>query len=103
VGSVYVYSSRHSSEEAARRDTLQRYIGPDRDLPARKIPIRSGHRPDFLEEQLHCGGSWPADSSSPSNLPPFVLVELSAKLIGGADASPTGRSMDIVAKRFKRP
>src|ERR1700744_1616924 len=45
-GIGYVYSSRHSTEEAARA-TLRRYIGPQHELEARKIPIRSGHRQTF--------------------------------------------------------
>jgi tryptophan halogenase len=46
-GTGYVYSSRHSSEEAAH-ETLMRYIGPQhKSLAVRKIPIRSGHREIF--------------------------------------------------------
>ena len=97
-GVGYVYSSRHSSEEAAR-ETLQRYIGPQhRDLPARKIPIRSGHRQTFWKNNciavgLAGGFLEPLESSA------IVLVELSAKLI--AEQLPANREiMDIVARRF---
>jgi tryptophan halogenase len=98
-GVGYVYSSRHSSEEAAR-ETLQRYIGPQhRGLPAaRKIPIRSGHRQTFWKNNciavgLAGGFLEPLESSA------IVLVELSAKLI--AEQVPANREiMDIVAKRF---
>lgn len=97
-GVGYVYSSRHSSEEAAR-ETLQRYIGPQyRDLPARKIPIRSGHRQSFWKNNcvavgLASGFLEPLESSA------IVLVELSAKLI--AEQLPANREiMDIVARRF---
>ena len=97
-GVGYVYSSRHSSEEAARQ-TLERYIGPlHRDLPVRKIPIRSGHRQTFWKNNciavgLAGGFLEPLESSA------IVLVELSAKLI--AEQMPANREiMDIVAKRF---
>ena len=97
-GVGYVYSSRHSSEEAAR-ETLQRYIGPQyRELPVRKIPIRSGHRQTFWKNNcvavgLAGGFLEPLESSA------IVLVELSAKLI--AEQMPANREvMDILAKRF---
>jgi tryptophan 7-halogenase len=97
-GIGYVYSSRHSSEEAAR-ETLQRYIGPQhRDVPVRKIPIRSGHREIFWKNNciavgLAGGFLEPLESSA------IVLVELSAKLL--AEQMPANREiMDIVAKRF---
>ncbi|MBV8805589.1 MAG: tryptophan 7-halogenase, partial [Sinobacteraceae bacterium] len=90
-------SSRHSSEEAAR-EALQRYIGPSPDLPARKIPIRSGHRQTFWKNNciavgLAGGFLEPLESSA------IVLVEISAKLL--AEQMPANREvMDIVAKRF---
>jgi tryptophan halogenase len=96
-GVGYVYSSRHSSEDAARA-TLRRYIGPKHELEARKIPIRSGHRQTFWKNNcvavgLAGGFLEPLESSA------IVLVELSAKLI--AEQMPANREvMDIVAKRF---
>ncbi len=97
-GVGYVYSSRHASEEAAR-DTLLRYIGPQRkDLPVRKIPIRSGHREIFWKNNcvamgLAQGFLEPLESSA------IVLVEISAKLL--AEQMPACREvMDIVARRF---
>ena len=97
-GVGYVYSDRHSSEEAAR-ETLLRYIGEKhRDLPVRKIPIRSGHRETFWKNNcisvgLAAGFLEPLESSA------IVLVELSAKLI--AEQFPANREvMDLVAKRF---
>lgn len=98
-GVGYVYSSRYSSEESAR-ETLKRYIGPAAgDLPpARKIPIRSGHREIFWKNNcvavgLAGGFLEPLESSA------IVLVELSAKLI--AEQMPANRDvMDIVARRF---
>ena len=97
-GVGYVYSSRHSSEEAARA-TLLRYIGPQhKDLPVRKIPIRAGHRETFWKRNcvamgLAGGFLEPLESSA------IVLVELSAKLL--AEQMPACREvMDIVARRF---
>lgn len=97
-GVGYVYSSRHTSEEAAR-ETLHKYIGPaGKDLSARKIPIRSGHRETFWKNNcvavgLAGGFLEPLESSA------IVLVELSAKLL--AEQMPANRHvMDIVAKRF---
>ncbi len=97
-GVGYVYSSRHSSEEAAR-ETLLRYIGAQhRELPVRKIPIRAGHRATFWKRNcvavgLASGFLEPLESSA------IVLVELSAKLL--AEQMPACREvMDIVAKRF---
>jgi tryptophan 7-halogenase len=97
-GVGYVYSGRHQSEEAAR-ETLLRYIGQQhKDLPVRKIPIRSGHRETFWKNNcvavgLASGFLEPLESSA------IVLVELSAKLI--AEQMPACREvMDIIAKRF---
>ena len=97
-GVGYVYSSRHSSEEAAR-ETLGRYIGAQHaNLSVRKIPIRSGHREIFWKNNciaigLAGGFLEPLESSA------IVLVEISAKLI--AETMPANREvMDIVAKRF---
>jgi tryptophan 7-halogenase len=97
-GVGYVYSSRHSGEEAAR-EALLRYIGLEhKDLPVRKIPIRSGHRATFWRNNclaigLAQGFLEPLESSA------IVLVEISAKLL--AEQMPACREvMDIVAKRF---
>jgi tryptophan halogenase len=97
-GIGYVYSSRHTTEEAARA-TLSRYIGPKHEhLSARKIPIRSGHRATFWKNNcvavgLAGGFLEPLESSA------IVLVELSAKLL--SEQMPACREvMDIVARRF---
>jgi len=98
-GVGYVYSDRHTSEEAAR-ETLLRYIGgaKHKDLPVRKIPIRSGHRETFWKNNciavgLAAGFLEPLESSA------IVLAELSAKLI--AEQFPANRDvMDLIAKRF---
>ncbi len=97
-GIGYVYSSRHSTEEAAH-ETLMRYIGPQhKDRPVRKIRIRSGHRETFWKNNcvavgLAAGFLEPLESSA------IVLNELSAKFI--AEQMPANREiMDIVAARF---
>ena len=96
-GIGYVYSSRHCSEEAAR-ETLRRYLGPNGDIQARKIPIRSGHREIFWKNNciavgLAGGFLEPLESSA------IVLAELSAKFL--AEQMPANREvMDIIARRF---
>jgi tryptophan 7-halogenase len=97
-GIGYVYSSRHASEEAAR-ETLLRYIGArHRDLPVRKIPIRSGHRETFWKNNCIAVGL-AAGFLEPLEASAIVLVELSAKLV--AEQLPACREvMDLIAKRF---
>ncbi len=97
-GIGYVYSSRHTSEEAAR-ETLLRYIGQRHAaLPVRKIPIRAGYRRSFWQGNcvavgLAAGFLEPLESSA------IVLVELSAKLL--AEQMPACREvMDLIARRF---
>jgi tryptophan 7-halogenase len=97
-GIGHVYSSRHTTDEAAH-ETLMRYIGPKhKDLSPRKIPIRTGYRETFWKNNcvavgLAAGFLEPLESSA------IVLVELSAKLI--AEQMPANREvMDIVAARF---
>src|ERR1700750_1233081 len=97
-GVGYVYSSRHTTEEAATEELL-RYIGPQaKGLTPRRIPIRGGYRETFWKNNsvavgLAAGFLEPLESSA------IVLVELSAKLI--AEQMPATREvMDIVAQRF---
>jgi tryptophan halogenase len=97
-GIGYVYSSRHSSDDAAR-ETLLQYIGSQHaNLPMRKIPIRPGHRETFWKNNcvavgLAAGFLEPLESSA------IVLIELSAKLI--AEQMPANRGvMDLIAARF---
>ena len=97
-GIGHVYSSRHTSDEAAERE-LRRYVGPAGDrLEARKITIRSGHRETFWKRNcvaigLAAGFLEPLEASA------IVLIELSAKLI--AEQLPACREvMDIIAARF---
>jgi tryptophan halogenase len=97
-GIGYVYSSQHTSEDAAHQ-TLMQYIGPtQQELRVRKIPIRPGYRETFWKNNcvavgLAAGFLEPLESSA------IVLVELSAKLI--SEQMPANREvMDIVAARF---
>lgn len=97
-GTGYVYSSSHTSDEAAERE-FRAYLGPAADkLNLRKIPIRAGHRETTWKRNcvavgLAAGFLEPLESSA------IVLIELSAKLI--AEQMPVNRAvMDVVAKRF---
>jgi flavin-dependent dehydrogenase len=97
-GVGYVYSSKYSSEEQARV-ILANYVGDKFDsLTVRKIPILSGHREKFWQNNcvavgLSAGFLEPLEASA------LVLVELSAQMI--SDQLPQSRDvMDIIAKRF---
>jgi tryptophan 7-halogenase len=97
-GVGYVYSSKHSSEEEARA-VLAKYVGNKIDhLTVRKIPIKSGHREHFWQNNcvavgLSAGFLEPLEASA------LVLVELSAQMI--SEQLPATRDvMDIVANRF---
>jgi flavin-dependent dehydrogenase len=97
-GVGYVYSSKHSSEEEARK-VLAQYVGDKFDqIKIRKIPINPGHREKFWQNNcvavgLSAGFLEPLEASA------LVLIELSAQMI--AEQLPVSRnSMDIIAKRF---
>lgn len=97
-GVGYVYASRYCTEQQAR-DTLAAYVGPKiAELAVRKIPIVSGHRQHFWQNNcvavgLSAGFLEPLEASA------LVLVELSAQMI--AEQLPATRGvMDIVARRF---
>jgi tryptophan halogenase len=97
-GVGYVYSSSHTSDEAAERE-LRAYLGAaGEQVTPRKIPIRAGHRETTWKRNcvaigLAAGFLEPLESSA------IVLIELSAKLI--AEQMPVNREvMDVVAKRF---
>ena len=97
-GVGYVYSSSHTTDDAAEQE-LRRYIGPQHDaLPIRKIPIRGGHRETFWQKNCVAVGL-AAGFLEPLEASAIVLIELSAKLI--AEQLPAVREvMDIVARRF---
>ena len=98
-GVGYVYSSRHISDDDAERE-LRAYIGPaGKDLPARKIPIRSGHRETFWKRNCVAVGL-AAGFLEPLEASAIVLIELSAKLI--AEQMPACREvMDIIARALQ--
>ncbi|MGK6320746.1 tryptophan halogenase family protein [Sphingomonas sp. DT-204] len=97
-GTGYVYSSRHISDDEAERE-LRAYLGPaGRDLPVRRIPIRSGHRETFWKRNCVATGL-AAGFLEPLEASAIVLIELSAKLI--AEQMPVCREvMDVIASRF---
>jgi len=97
-GTGHVYSSRHISDDEAERE-LRAYLGPaGKDLPVRKIGIRSGHRETFWKRNCVAVGL-AAGFLEPLEASAIVLIELSAKLI--AEQMPACREvMDIVAARF---
>jgi flavin-dependent dehydrogenase len=97
-GVGYVYSSKHSTEEQART-VLAQYVGEKfASLSVKKIPIVSGHREKFWQNNcvavgLSAGFLEPLEASA------LVLIELSAQMI--SEQLPATRDvMDIVAKRF---
>ena len=97
-GVGYVYSSKYSSEAQAR-ENLKAYVGDKiESLTIRKIPIKSGHRSHFWQNNcvavgLSAGFLEPLEASA------LVLVEMSAQMI--SEQLPHTRDiMDITAKRF---
>ncbi|MCK8121507.1 tryptophan halogenase family protein [Pseudoalteromonas sp. 2CM32C] len=97
-GVGYVYSSKYSSEAQAR-ENLKAYVGDKiESLTIRKIPIKSGHRSHFWQNNcvavgLSAGFLEPLEASA------LVLVEMSAQMI--SEQLPQTRDiMDITAKRF---
>lgn len=100
-GVGHVYSSRHSSHEAAEsrlRAYLKGSVADVEQIEIRKIDVRSGHREKFWHRNcvavgLSAGFLEPLEASA------LVLVELSAQMI--AEQMPVTReAMDIVARRF---
>lgn len=97
-GVGYVYSSRHVDHDAAVT-TLRDYVGPRIEgLSLRRIPIRSGHRRLFWQNNcvavgLSAGFLEPLEASA------LVLVELSAEMIS-EQLPPCREVMDVLAKRF---
>ena len=97
-GTGHVYSSGHISDQDAERE-LRAYLGPaGKDLPVRKISIRSGHRETFWKRNCVAVGL-AAGFLEPLEASAIVLIELSAKLI--SEQMPACREvMDVVAARF---
>ncbi|WP_454884686.1 tryptophan halogenase family protein [Sphingomonas oryzagri] len=97
-GVGHVFSSRHISDDEAERE-LRAYLGPrGKDLPVRRLAIRSGHRETFWKGNCVAVGL-AAGFLEPLEASAIVLVELSAKLI--AEQMPVCREvMDVIASRF---
>jgi glycine/D-amino acid oxidase-like deaminating enzyme len=99
-GVGYVFSSNHTSTDAALEE-LRAYVGDrHRDLQPREIKIVSGHRQTFWKRNcvavgLSGGFLEPLEASA------LVLIELSADMISSMMPA-TRESMDIVAKRFNQ-
>jgi len=99
-GVGYVYSSSHVDHDTAVT-TLRNYVGPSVEgLSIRRIPIRSGHRRLFWQNNcvavgLSAGFLEPLEASA------LVLVELSAEMIS-EQLPPCREVMDVLAKRFNR-
>jgi len=97
-GVGYVYSSRHTTADAALGE-LQAYVGEEhRSLQPREIKIHAGHRRTFWKGNcvavgLAGGFLEPLEASA------LVLIELSAEMISGMLPA-TRETMDIIAKRF---
>jgi hypothetical protein len=97
-GVGYVFSSRHTSTDAALEE-LRAYVGErHRDLQAREIKMVAGHRQTFWKGNcaavgLSGGFLEPLEASA------LVLIELSADMIS-AMMPATRETMDIVARRF---
>jgi len=97
-GVGHVFSSRHISEDEAEAE-LRAYVGPAaKDLTARKISIRAGHREVFWKNNCVAVGM-AAGFLEPLEASAIVLIELSARMI--ADQMPACREvMDIVSRRY---
>ncbi len=97
-GIGHVFSSRHTTLQAAE-DELAQYVGPAIKVNGvRKIDIRSGHRERLWKNNCVAVGL-AAGFLEPLEASAIVLVELSAKLI--AEQMPACREvMDILANRF---
>src|SRR5882762_2556957 len=97
-GVGYVFSSSHTTADAALSE-LQAYVGEKhRALQPREIKIRAGHRQTFWKGNcvavgLAGGFLEPLEASA------LVLIELSAEMISGMLPA-TLEAMDIIAKRF---
>lgn len=97
-GTGYVYSSRHTSHDEAEA-ALRTYLGPvAKDLVARRIPIKSGHRQRFWEKNcvavgLANGFLEPLEASA------LMLIETAVDFI--VDRLPRNRAvMPALASQF---
>lgn len=97
-GTGHVFSSSHTSADAAEQ-ALRDYVGPAaRDLSVRRLSIRSGHRELFWKKNCVAVGL-AAGFLEPLEASAIVLIELSAKII--AEQTPACREvMDVIARRY---
>jgi tryptophan halogenase len=97
-GVGHVFSSSHIGADQAESE-LRAYIGPAaRDLSARTLSIRAGHRETFWKGNCVAVGL-AAGFLEPLEASAIVLIELSAKMI--AEQMPACREvMPVVARRF---
>jgi tryptophan 7-halogenase len=99
-GVGYVFSSNHTTTDAALTE-LRAYVGDrHRDLQPREIKIVAGHRQTFWQGNcvavgLSGGFLEPLEASA------LVLIELSADMISTMMPA-TRETMDIVARRFNQ-
>lgn len=99
-GVGYVYSSNHTTDDAALAE-LRAYVGNDhRSVQPRQIKIACGHRQTFWKGNcvavgLAGGFLEPLEASA------LVLIELSADLISTMLPA-TRATMDIVARRYNQ-
>jgi glycine/D-amino acid oxidase-like deaminating enzyme len=99
-GVGHVYSSNHTSRDAALEE-LRAYVGDrHRDLQPREIKITCGHRQTFWKGNcvavgLAGGFLEPLESSA------LVLIELSAEMISGSLPA-TRETLAIIAKRYNQ-
>jgi tryptophan halogenase len=96
-GIGYVYSSSHTSDEAAERE-LRAYIGEQEINQPRKLSFNPGYRAKFWHRNcvaigLSAGFIEPLEASA------LALVELSASMLSD-DLPATREAMDVVARRF---
>lgn len=97
-GVGYVYSSQHTSRQAAEK-CLGDYLG-SQSFDITSIPIRCGHRQEFWRNNCVAVGL-AAGFLEPLEASALVLVELSATML--AEQLPATRAaMSVVAKRFNR-
>jgi tryptophan halogenase len=99
-GVGHVYSSRHSSDDAAER-VLREHVGPvAKNLDVRQIKIRAGHRTTFWHNNcvaigLSAGFLEPLEASA------LMLIETSLDFV--ADRLPADRAaMRVIAAQFNR-
>lgn len=95
-GIGHVYSSAHTTDDAAER-ALRAYVGGDMAAP-RKISFQPGYRERFWHRNcvavgLSAGFIEPLEASA------LALVEMSAAMLAD-DLPPTRAAMDVVARRF---